>query len=358
MLLAIVCLGALTPAPARAQAADHWRFFTARDGLTESFVAAVVPASDGRVWISHGVVDRVSRFDGHVVTHLPSPGELSPVLQAPDGQLWSVSGRARADVMRFSAGTWQTYALPAGPGPLDLTHRVVPLDRDQVAVALPEGVATFDARTGAMTRDPRLPAAILPLVGLIRARSGDLLAVGSLGVARRSPAGTWRVDLVPARLGQVLAGRVFESDAGALWLTARDARSNRDSVVRAGASGWAVMAQARTPFERLTAWPGAGDSWWLAREQEGGFRIAWMTTHGEQLVPNARVLTGRLQDVAVQPDGVFWLATSLGAARDAPPTWQPVPGVAASELVNALEVAPGGALVRAPWIVRPHQGFR
>src|SRR5689334_17959258 len=48
-----------------------WRFWTASDGLRESYTRLISVGADGRIWMRHGAVDAMSVFDGFTVTRIP-----------------------------------------------------------------------------------------------------------------------------------------------------------------------------------------------------------------------------------------------------------------------------------------------
>src|ERR1700676_4810420 len=50
-----------------------WRFWTASDGLPESFVRKLSRGPDGRIWIRNGSVASMSILDGYSVPLIPEP---------------------------------------------------------------------------------------------------------------------------------------------------------------------------------------------------------------------------------------------------------------------------------------------
>ena len=53
--------------------------------------------------------------------------------------------------------------------------------------------------------------------------------------------------------------------------------------------------------------------------------LSWLET-GPNGVARRKTLLGRVNQVIVEPDGVFWLGTSRGPVRYAPPAWRVPPG--------------------------------
>ena len=52
-----------------------WRYWTAADGLPETFTGALTATPDGRIWARHGAVSWMSLLDGYSVTLIPAFGE-------------------------------------------------------------------------------------------------------------------------------------------------------------------------------------------------------------------------------------------------------------------------------------------
>jgi len=87
----------LCPSSALPQTLFDWRFWTAADGLEESFVRNVARGRDGRLWVRHGAVDKMSILDGYGVVRIPEPrvggvvddwGRLARVYAGGDGEAW------------------------------------------------------------------------------------------------------------------------------------------------------------------------------------------------------------------------------------------------------------------------------
>src|ERR1700693_1494535 len=72
VLAAALVLLPLEPT-AFSQSRLDWRFWTASDGLPESFVRKLSKGPDGSIWIRNGVVGSMSILDGYGVTVIPEP---------------------------------------------------------------------------------------------------------------------------------------------------------------------------------------------------------------------------------------------------------------------------------------------
>src|SRR5437764_11168720 len=87
----LAMIAILLAAARRSPAASlDWRFWTAADGLRESYTRLIAVGADGRIWMRHGAVDAMSILDGFTVTRIP---------EARSGQHldWARLARAYAD---------------------------------------------------------------------------------------------------------------------------------------------------------------------------------------------------------------------------------------------------------------------
>ena len=72
-ILTLVSTLVLVVTPAFAQHHMPWRFWTAADGLKESYSRSLSLGAGGRVWVRHGAAFGVSVLDGYSVTQIPEP---------------------------------------------------------------------------------------------------------------------------------------------------------------------------------------------------------------------------------------------------------------------------------------------
>src|SRR6266404_431199 len=59
--------------PATAQRYMAWRFWTAADGMKESYSRSISLGAGGRIWVRHGAARGVSVLDGYSVLQVPDP---------------------------------------------------------------------------------------------------------------------------------------------------------------------------------------------------------------------------------------------------------------------------------------------
>lgn len=122
--------GLLLAVPGFAQSRSDWHFWTAADGLKESYSRKMSIGADGRLWVRHGAVNAMSVLDGYTVTGVPEPREgaridfkrLARIYTGATKTAWTVENHA---LMSFDGATWHTEAAEA-PG-------------DTMLVAMPAG---------------------------------------------------------------------------------------------------------------------------------------------------------------------------------------------------------------------------
>jgi hypothetical protein len=79
MMSAIVVSVFLQPA-SFGQSRSDWQFWTAADGLKESYSRKMSIGADGRLWVRHGAVGAISVLDGYTVEKVPEARSSSNVV--------------------------------------------------------------------------------------------------------------------------------------------------------------------------------------------------------------------------------------------------------------------------------------
>jgi hypothetical protein len=132
----------------------HWRNFTSRDGLAESWVGSVTRGPTGRLWIGHGTVDGLTVFDGYTMTKVPSPGPRLRVVEGWGGEAWaSLWGPRQSDVrgvQRFDGRDWKpVWIAELGSLPLTCEGQIVAVAEGRALVLSPTMLLEIEARDGA-----------------------------------------------------------------------------------------------------------------------------------------------------------------------------------------------------------------
>jgi hypothetical protein len=321
-----------------AQTAQNWRYFTASDGLVESYVGAVSTGPSQIVWITHGQVASMSQFDGLSFGRLPSPGIDARVEEGPTGELWamdSLPGRPPTGLKVLSGSSWKSFSLSdiAAPDP-DLlisapgAQRFLPLAAGHVLYLARDGLRDLNSSTGSsrLVRIDGCP--IGPLHSLARSTGPGFWIAGERGIGKVpqwAPAADFAACTVASASehGWSHFSNLFE-DADTIFATAREGRNGRVAFRWNGGSAQ-VLARDAGNRAAICAWSAGHNSAWILRAGQGGQYLSLRTADGaETPATKSKILSGPLTDVSVQPGGVAWIAGSQGLARVAPAVWQPL----------------------------------
>jgi signal transduction histidine kinase len=329
--------------PVLAQGAPNWRVFKAADGLHESLVTAVSVGPKGTIWIRHGNADVITRFDGYEFSYLPAPEGLSRVCENADGQLWS--GYA-SGLQEFREGRWIKHAIAE----VDYENRtnimrqirsvpIVPGRRDQVFLLLSDRLLEFDAATGRATTLVQSDTMhIGRFVDLGLARKGGLWITGEDGLVKATwedkgtnPAWIWREFFLTNIPSVSVFSCPLEDDEGGVTVVGEMTNTTERALVYLEAPAYQARLIATGRYRH--GWRGLGETFW-ADSLNAVYQLAgtqWFKIETEGM------LAGQFRDVAVEPKGVFWLATSEGLVRYAPLLWrQPRDMTPADAPVHAL----------------------
>ena len=153
VLLAALAL-LLTQPLAFSQSRLDWRFWTASDGLPESFVHKISKGPDGRIWIRNGAVGSMSILDGYGITRIPEPRSsrviedwslLRRVHADSDGEAWTVENHG---LKRYKGGHW---LVEASEKPGEQMIVAMPIGSDRVLVLFSDRVCLFQPRLRSWT---------------------------------------------------------------------------------------------------------------------------------------------------------------------------------------------------------------
>ncbi len=343
------------------QKAPNWRAYKGINGLQSPVCSTVTVAPHGKVLVTHPGISGVSELDGYKIQFIPAP--FSPqnrVYESPAGQLWTVETDGLWDfkpsqstpsgatntwtvepeaLLGFRGGTWSAHAVPEieaefkarrlpSPDPVPL-H---PVRQGLVLVLLPSRLLQFDCTDPSHPRTTVLRRAeqtqLGGFTGLCPARGdGGLWVAGTRGLAKVSgPARALRAEtewreypFAPALQVQNLQ-EAHEDKNGNITATAETTATHQKVIVHFDGEQWS--AEPGTVERLRFAWRGPDGGCWAANPttlfqyQEGG------TEMSEYEEISAR----SYNDLAIEPGGAFWLATSDGLFRYAPLAWRSLAG--------------------------------
>jgi signal transduction histidine kinase len=331
------------PPPAYGQRAPHWRVYKAADGLAESFSTAVTISPSERVWIRHGDSDTLSWLDGYEVHRLPCPpGGTFRIYETRTNQLWSLFS---GGITAYRRDQWIQYPLPdirnellANPRYKIRPFPMIPGRSGRVLYVLPEKLVEYqpsvdNLRVVVAAKDTHLGR----LLDMTEARDGGIWITGARGMAKLpGPDRTWKNGVViqefipPADLDLENLQQPFEDDEGGVTVTAESPTRNERLVAMFDGRQWKSINTVSSKVRQ--AWRGPGDVIWAM----GIDTLTRVEPDGSQSQEQEALLAGQFFDVATQPKGAFFLATSEGLARYAPLPWHSPPTAPSGAVVHAI----------------------
>lgn len=335
-----------------AERVANWRAFQAGEPPTVS----VTLSPRGRIIARHGDGAAMTILDGYSSRQLALAENLGyRVYESRSGQFWSVS---QDGVALYQRGQWTFHSLPEIRAENLKSFRqirpisLVPAEVNRTLILLPDRLLQFDAISSRTTTLKLASDAGLGQFNeMTEAANGDLLVSGSLGLARvagpvrhLNVASQWTQYLLPPGSMAENVQRPFETAAGEILAPAFGrADSSIRHLLRSSEGGLVEESIVRERFRFL--WSGwNGVRWGLSFN--GLFRQSGRATN--EWIREGSVDT--YYDVAVQTNGIFFLATSSGVIRYAPLLWQApaelseIPCLAATQGASTLWLATSDGL--------------
>jgi len=303
-----------------------WRTWNGKDGFVETYTSSIGVSPNGYAYVRHGAVQSMSIFDGYRVTTIPEPRAVvrnwveKGRVQADDrGALWAVSEGA---LKEFKGGAWVVrYLPPAG-------QRVIAAipSGGRVLVVMADRLREYDpVSDGWREITSGRPSRIGPFLSGVSANARDIWLAGEHGLARlAAPAqgGPYRWVETPSDPDGLFHFDDPQPGAGEeLFAQATSHRSGRKVIVRWAADSLQSIYAAAT--DTLRGWRGPDGAVWIL----DGLSMFRLVGARKYPVEAAGTLSGNIYDVFSQQGQTFWIATSEGLARYAPPLWRPPPGL-------------------------------
>jgi signal transduction histidine kinase len=325
-------LGLTASAPGQSPRDLNLRIFKLADGLAESACMSVTVTPQGQVLVRHTGSAGVSEFGGYTITVLPSPGEgNNRVYGSPAGQLWTVS---RQGVEEFQGAGWLQHPIPeiaaefrtGLPRVIDPVP-LCPVRQGHVLLLLPDRLLEFESEgtTTPGTHVLRLATQtrLEKFLSLAPAHDGGLWISGAKGLAKvpgplRSikPDVAWQEYLPSENLHIRTLMEPHEDVAGGVTLVAESATNNQKVIAHFDGTNWTTEPAGAEKIRH--AWREEGNSYWAATIDS----LQLWTGSRRETLENEEISARQFFDVAVEPAGVFWIASSDGLLRFAPLTWR------------------------------------
>ncbi|MEO5822656.1 MAG: hypothetical protein ABIT71_19280, partial [Vicinamibacteraceae bacterium] len=305
-----------TSSGAAAQTQAGWRYWTPADGIQESHSRKIGSLPGGGVTIRHGQVKRVDVLDGYSVETIPEPRTrteietlMAGVNVAPGGEAWAVS---EGVLKQLRGDEWVVRAEPRGG---DEMRGAVPIDGQRIVVLFGSRVAAFDPTRDTWTTLIDADTAGLGRLGtMVRGFSGELWIAGTGGIGRLDGASHQHWTAFRTALLTEFAFPLPGSD-GELFAAAVDVRTRHKVAVRLSGGHFERLFEST---KALRAWRGPHGSVWLLE----GTRTWRLNGTQREAVARHGPLSGLVYDVVTEPGGAFWVASTTGVGRYAPPLWR------------------------------------
>ena len=318
------CLPALlllltAPLPAQVQAG--WRFWSAPDGLTETYCRTLGVTPGGSVWVRHGAVASMSVLDGYTVTRIQEPrtassvnwSVLARVYASPPGDAWTVEDGA---LKQYRNRRWIVHATQA-PG--EQMRAAIPRRPSRILVLFSDRLAEYDTDSRSWTVVKKsAETAVGSFLGMVRGIAGEFWVTGAHGAGKLETTGNRKqyqwTECDTRTIGLQDLEDPLPGEGGELFVAGLLGRSGARALARWQGSRVELVS---TASRRLRGWRGADGSLWILQ----GTSLARLADRRREAIERRGALAGITYDVAAEPNGVFWMATSEGVARYAPPLW-------------------------------------
>jgi signal transduction histidine kinase/ligand-binding sensor domain-containing protein len=334
-LIGVACLAIAETAVAQRTA--NWRLYKLSDGLPESACMSVTLAPQGKVVAKHLSVSHVSELDGYSVQVRPAPEAInSRIYQSPAGQLWTVSSEG---LLELKDEEWVVHPVPeiaaefrAGPARIIDPVPIFPVKQGVVIFLLPERLMRFNADDPSQRVELLRPVDQTHLgrfIAMSPSREGGLWIAGTRGLAKiPGPLRALKADTVwqqftpPEQLKIENLQEPREDAEGTVTTLAESVETRQKIIAHFAAEEWWTSTP---PVEKLRqAWRGPDRTEWAA-----SIDSLFQTQEERGVMVESEELSARQYfDLAVEPGGPFWLATSQGLYRYAPALWRaPLPTI-------------------------------
>jgi signal transduction histidine kinase len=333
----ILLLGTALLAPAQAglgQSVSYWRVYKVDDGLRQSACVAVSVTPNGRVLAKHPGGMSVTELDGYSVKPVTLPEPAEGISASPGGQLWATIRNGL--LQEVKPDNWVAHPMPEIAAEFNILAPLYPARQGHVLFLRDDRLMDFNVENPARSQTQVLLRCGQTRLGkftdMVVARDGGLWITGERGLGKASKLeNAWNDYLPPESLQIQNLREPREDDEGGVTVVAESIAGRRAIVARFDGTGW-------------TAQPAGGEK--IRRAWQSGNKVSWVLASdallrqapGEtRLAQDQDVSARRYYDMAMEPGGTFWVATSAGLFHYAPSLWRnPRPLQQLNSLVHCL----------------------
>jgi signal transduction histidine kinase len=320
---------ALTPAT-WGQKSSTWRIYNLADGLPESACVSVTAAQQGRVLVRHFSQPFISELDGYGINPVPAPDNaVGRVYESPGGQLWTA---VPDGLQEFKNDAWLFHPVPEIAAQFRQGRRfefsvsLCPTRQGRVLFLLPDRLMEFNSEDsdhpGTEVIRTASETPLRKFSGMALARDGGLWISGPGGFGKVAGPlrslkrdSEWKEHRLPDSLQIKNLGEPHEDETGSVTAVGESTNRQYFLVVFDG-QHWSAQPAGNEKIH--LGWRGPGKICWAATADK---LLEWQSDRPE-LFENEELSARKYSDVAVEPNGAFWLATSDGLFRYAPLSWR------------------------------------
>jgi signal transduction histidine kinase len=309
----------------RGQDASDWRIFRDYNGLHQSACVSVSVMPGGKVLVRHPDGAFITEMDGFYVKTISLPEPAMDASESPGGQLWMMTRDGRLE--EFNQGVWVTHPAPEIGATGNVIAPFYVPGEDQIIFLCADRLVEYEAG------NPGLPQTHVLLrsdqtrlgtfTGMTVARDGGLWITGERGLGKAPRLAlrpglekSWNDYLPPESLQIRNLQQPRGDDEGGITVIAGSSNNGHKVIAHFDGLDW--TAQPAGTDKILRAWRSSDNILWAAtadsiHEQEAG-QTNW--------VEQQEISTAQLNEVAMEPGGTFWLATSDGLFHYTPSLWR------------------------------------
>lgn len=299
------------------------------DGLSEPVFDSVSFTPQGKLIATRLNAPLASELDGYSVSNFPAPiGSAGRICESPGGQRWAIVPKG---LMELKNETWLPHPVseisaafhPASPR-LSRAPVFIPVRQGCVLFLGPNDLTEFFT-------DPDKPRTVLiraaaqtgigDFTGMAAARDEGLWISGTRGLSKVAgpvrnlePKTAWQEFMPPESLQLSNLSQPVPDSGGGVTLVAESAAKQK-MVVMFDGKNWTTLPASLQNF--FCAWREPDQTIWGATSNS---LFEWSTSR-TNWIEHREISAGRISDVAVEPGGAFWLATSDGLFRGALSLW-------------------------------------
>ena len=318
----------------KAQEGVNQRFFTSQNGLKITWVNSITKSQNNTFTIVHGPKVDLSKYDGYNFEYITSPSEIfGRTHEDFNGNLWSIDEGDLNDVFFYSNDKWQNLEFDAG-----IPFMPTPGVRNKLLFIRDGDLKEFDnAKLQTRIIKRAEESKIGQFIDMTVFQDGSVWITGEDGVAKYlvrcdtcNFQEQWIDFQVPKSYGLSHFKKPFEGEDGELTLISKSSKSKHNVLVGFNDKTWQELYVSKTD-EVFYGWRGHDNSLWIIKGTQPPPPLNttlrdWNLYHIQQgketLVTKNRILNRILNDVVVEPNGAFWLATGSGLAHFTPTLWR------------------------------------